>query len=262
MKNILQKFYWWGTILFCILSLSYDVHAQSGLAPVLVASSKELLTVSVNGSYFTRTISGIDNSSKGLHLEALYGLVKNIDVWASVGLVDLTLNHVDSTNLTLRNNANLSYGAGLNVKFVTIKRTGLWFVAGASYTRFVATAKKQNSLFVGNSEVKQAFELRYDWQIFNANFGMLKQFTFMNFYAGLNFWQINRPETKRTRLTFGSESVPSSVETGEYKSGIIVSPAFGVDFNFESRIKLSLGLTVNSRSDYMFSLGISQAGKP
>ena len=261
MKNILQKFYWWGTILFCILSVSYNAYAQSGFAPVLVASSREI-TVSVNGSYFNRTISSIDNSSKGLHLEALYGLVKNIDVWASVGLVDLTLDHVDSTDLTLRDNANLSYGAGLNVKFVTIKHAGLWFLAGVRYRRFVTTAKKQNSLFVGNSEVKQALELRYDWQIFSANFGMVKQFTFMNFYAGLNLMQINRPETKRNKLTFGNESVPSSVETGEYKSGVIVSPAFGVDVKFESRIKLSFGLTVNSRSDYMFSVGISQTGKP
>jgi len=261
LKNILQNFYWWGTILFCILSFSYDVHAQSGFASVLTAGNKEL-TVSVNGSYFTRAIAGIDNSSKGLHLKALYGLVKNIDVWASVGLVDLTLNHVDSTGLTLRDNTNLSYGAGLNVKFVTIRRAGLWFVTGVSYRRFVATAKKQNSLFIGNSEVRQALELRYDWQIFNANIGMVKQFTFMNFYAGLNLRQINRPETKSNKLTFGSESVPSGVVTGEYKSGVIVSPALGVDFKFESRIKLSLGLTVNSRSDYTFSVGISQTGKP
>lgn len=218
--------------------------------------------MSLEGTRFSRDISGIDNRANAVHVKALYGLSDRIDLWAQLGLIKLHLENVDSTGMSLSDDYIPAAGAGFNYRFADWTGPKLTLIAGVSFYTFHANPSAENRLFVANTEVKEILELSYDWREANVNVGAARDFGFMDFYAGVNFKYIDRPETKRTRLLFGEETTTTANQRGKYESGLLLIPGLGMDFKFNARFKLSVGISGSSQSDYAFFVGLSQTGQP
>jgi len=261
LEKTLQKFRWWLSILFCILNFSGQAGAQHGPQPIFVSGHKEL-TVSLGGDFFSRNIAGVENRLQGYRLEASYGGGSKLDIWASLGLVRLTLDGVDSTQMTLADGHKVGYGGGLNYRFFRLRRSQLSFVGSFSFYRFVASPSIEETILVANTKVLQIQELTYDWREWNASFGMARRLGRVDLYAGVNFRYTDRPEKKRSRLVFGSDAVETGEVAGTYQSGLIVSPALVLDVNFAARLKLSVAVVARNRSDYLLRVGLSQTGRP
>ncbi|MFQ5706875.1 MAG: hypothetical protein ACE5HO_05460 [bacterium] len=73
---------------------------------------------------------------------------------------------------------------------------------------------------------------------------------------------VQRLETAIDKLVLSDGGVSQHRRTGEYLSGFEAGAIVGSEFDLPSRLNLSFETAARNSSDFAFSIGLSQTGKP
>jgi len=257
MQLKVQKLLWCSLIFFSILGVARNLYAQPAGIPIHTESNNEF-TISLDGGFFTKKIFRIKNESRRFFLKGSFGLSKNLDFYGIFGLTNLSLTLADSARTVLDDGFKVAYGGGVSLKILNFEslQTSLFF--NGQMIRFISKPASESTVGFGS----QVLELNYDWRETNLTFGLTKKIGAANFYGGINTKIIQRFETKINKFVVSGQNSTETREKGEYTSGPLMSPLFGLDLNLPSRLKFSLELSANDESDFAVYFGLSQTGKP
>ncbi len=257
MQLMLQKLLWYGLIFFSILGSVEKLVAQPAGVPIHTESNREF-TISLDGGFFTKTIFNTKNESRRFFLKASYGVNGNLDFYGILGLTNLSLTRADSARTILEDGFKVAYGGGVSLRILHLEGLQTSLFLNGQLLRFVSKPASESTLGFGT----QVLQLNYDWREANITFGLSKKIGAANFYGGINTKIIQRLETKIDKLVFSGHNATATRVKGEYTSGLLVSPLFGIDLNLPSRLKFSLELSATNDTDFAVYFGLSQTGKP
>lgn len=225
----------------------------------LAIKHKSHFAVTVGAGQFQRTISGTENKSWRYFLKAGYAVTGHLDFFAQIGATKLELL---SGGQVFQDKLRLAYGVGINFRPFYMKGLGVSPVISGQVMRFISRPKRETETTVSESSVTEVHELKYDWREGVINAGLVKEFSALNLYGGVNVRFIHREETRTEALRFNGNQVSGSKESATFQSGALISPVFGTELFFPARIILSLEVSANSHSDYVVFVGLSQIGRP
>ncbi len=257
MQLKVQKLLWCSLIFFSILGVTRNLFAQPAGGPIHTGSNNKF-TLGLDGGFFTKTIFGIKNESRRFFLKGSYSLSYKLDIYGVFGLTNLILRLADAARTQLNDGFKIAYGGGLSLRILDLESLQSSLFFNGQMIRFVSEPASEATLGFGT----QILEFNYDWRETNLTFGLIKKIGAANFYGGINTKIIQRFETKIDKLILGGQNTTVTRETGEYTSGLLMSPLFGIDLNLPSRLKFSLELSANDESDFAVYFGLSQTGKP
>jgi hypothetical protein len=261
LKRTVRNISYFGLLLLYFSTFSPSLFAQPAGMPILTQSDRQV-TLSITGGYFQKNINGITYNSPRYLLKGILGLVGFLDLFAEVGVAKVTLDISDGTQARLDGKYQLAYGGGLNIRYFHLPRYRFSLFISGQIFRFVANPSSRNSRILGNTEVLQVVELKYDWREVSLNTGFVKGWGVANFYIGLNAKIIQRLETKIDKIIVNGGGDSSSSQSGEYLSGLESRPFIGLDLKLPSKLTVSLELLARNRSDFVFYIGLSQTGSP
>ncbi len=238
-----------------------EIAAQPAGSPVFSQSHREF-TFSFNGGYLRKNIYGVHNDSPRLLVKSLFGLAKFVDVFGEIGFVKLNLTTSGESQFTFKDKYHLAFGGGITLRYLNFKRIRFSLFVSGRIFRFTSNPSSEKIANISSSEIEQSLEMRYDWREVTFNSGFIKGLGFANIFSGIQGKLIQRHETKISKFIIAGGVDSENQTFGEYKSGLQISPFWGIDILLPSRFTISLELIAISKTDFNINVGISQTGKP
>lgn len=245
----------------CWLLLTPILRAQPVGSPIQTRSHREW-TISLNGSYYKRTIKGINHESPRFLLKTIYGFARKVDLFAEIGLARLHLETTGGVHQEFKDKYHPAFGMGLTFRFLSIEGARVTAFLNSGFFRFTSHPVSETILELPGSQATQVVELEYDWREVSLKLGLIKGVSFVDFYAGLNAGWISRLESRTNKNVIDGISELVSTQTGKYQSGLQTVAYFGLDFNMPTDLTVSIEIQARDTSDFMVNLGFSQKGKP
>lgn len=262
MQKRLRKFVWNYLLVSFIFVLIFSrISVAQPVGSPLATQSQHGLTLSLHGGYFSKDIFGVRNTSPRFLIKGIYGLAGLVDFYGTVGFVKLRL-EMPGAGFEFTDKYRLGYGAGMNLRIFDFEQIRLSSYVSGQIFRFEAKPTGNEALNVAVAQGLKVTELDYDWRELNFNYILAKGFANVTFYTGVNGKIIERHETRTDKIVFNATTVSADIQSGKYKSGLIISPLLGMDFNFPGQVKLSVEGMATSESDFAFYVGLSQTGSP
>jgi len=243
----------------CISFLSpFVLHAQQASGPLSIKQENQF-AVTLNAGQFQRTIADMENKSARYFLKAGYSLTSRVDVFVQAGVTKLEL---QSGELRFQDSLRPIYGIGVNFRPLILNtlRTAL-FING-QVLRFVSRPQAESIRTISGSQVTEVDEFKYDWREAVLNLGLVKEWSSVNLFGGINVRFIQREETRTEALILNQNPGTETRTSTTFQSGAIITPQLGVELLLPSRIILSLEVAANDDSDYVLFVGLSQIGRP
>jgi len=215
-------------------------------------------TVSAIGTYMNQQLGYETVVSRRILLKSTWGVTPWLDVYCTGGGVQVDLNSSEANVVDYKGKYRFGYGLGFNL--AVKPEFNVWIWAGAQALRFPSEGSFLEYLDVGGESNYREFEMKYDWREFQGHLGVVFPCRFLRFYTAGVVWAIQRLETKREFLEYGSSRSFLGEVQGEYRSGVWTGGVFGVEFLLPQEYSISVECLLFNEENYQVMVGVCQTG--
>ncbi len=244
-----------GIFLLTIIVPAF-IQAQMVGNPVGVKGKGEW-TISAAGTYMNQEIGNEIAVSKRILLKSSWGLASFLDVYGTIGAVQLDLKTPDVTFVDYEGKFRLGYGVGFSSAFTLLSQSKISFWVSGQVLRYFS----EGSFLEYEDIYSKEYKMNYDSREFMGSVGIVIPFRSFRIYGAGVGWATQRLESKNEYLEYAGIVRHVGQIDGELRSGLWSGGMVGIEFILPQQYTISLEGLFFNEENYHIMIGVSQTGR-